>query len=353
MAAAGLCHSDEHLVTGDMVVPDEIRAQCGPARARSRSSVATRVPASCVEVGPGVTSVQPGDHVSASFIPSLRPLPLLLDRPPEPLRPRRLLVPRGPDHRRHLPPLLRRARAQPHGQARHVQRAHRGRGSVGDQGRRPISRSTVVALVCCGVATGGASAVAASRHPARRHRRRRGHRRHRHQRRPGSADGRGAARHRRRPHRVQAREGHGAGRHPHLRVAWSEAIPAVHGDDLGPDGRPGDHDARRAVRRADGRRQRAVRQGRHDASSPASRRSPRPRPASTCSSSPCGRRRSRARSSAPSTRVPTSRSCSTSTVRASSSSTSSITRTYPLDEINEGYQDMRDGTNIRGVIVFD
>ena len=25
----------------------------------------------------------------------------------------------------------------------------------------------------------------------------------------------------------------------------------------------------------------------------------------------------------------------------------------PLDEINEGYQDMRDGTNIRGVIVFD
>ena len=23
--AAGLCHSDEHLVTGDMVVPDEVR----------------------------------------------------------------------------------------------------------------------------------------------------------------------------------------------------------------------------------------------------------------------------------------------------------------------------------------
>ena len=30
-----------------------------------------------------------------------------------------------------------------------------------------------------------------------------------------------------------------------------------------------------------------------------------------------------------------------------------ITRRYSLDEINEGYQDMRDGTNIRGVIVFD
>ena len=30
-----------------------------------------------------------------------------------------------------------------------------------------------------------------------------------------------------------------------------------------------------------------------------------------------------------------------------------ITRTYPLDEINEGYRAMRDGENIRGVIVFD
>jgi Zn-dependent alcohol dehydrogenase len=30
-----------------------------------------------------------------------------------------------------------------------------------------------------------------------------------------------------------------------------------------------------------------------------------------------------------------------------------ITSTYTLDEINQGYQDMRDGKNIRGVIVFD
>jgi S-(hydroxymethyl)glutathione dehydrogenase/alcohol dehydrogenase len=30
-----------------------------------------------------------------------------------------------------------------------------------------------------------------------------------------------------------------------------------------------------------------------------------------------------------------------------------ITRTYSLDEINNGYQDMRDGKNIRGVITFD
>jgi NDMA-dependent alcohol dehydrogenase len=30
-----------------------------------------------------------------------------------------------------------------------------------------------------------------------------------------------------------------------------------------------------------------------------------------------------------------------------------VTRTYTLDEINEGYQDMRDGKNIRGVLTFD
>ncbi len=30
-----------------------------------------------------------------------------------------------------------------------------------------------------------------------------------------------------------------------------------------------------------------------------------------------------------------------------------VTRTYRLDEINEGYQDLRDDKNIRGVIVFD
>jgi NDMA-dependent alcohol dehydrogenase len=30
-----------------------------------------------------------------------------------------------------------------------------------------------------------------------------------------------------------------------------------------------------------------------------------------------------------------------------------VTRTYPLERINEGYQDMRDGRNIRGVLVYD
>jgi S-(hydroxymethyl)glutathione dehydrogenase/alcohol dehydrogenase len=30
-----------------------------------------------------------------------------------------------------------------------------------------------------------------------------------------------------------------------------------------------------------------------------------------------------------------------------------ITRTYRLDQINQGYQDMRDGVNVRGVISFE
>jgi S-(hydroxymethyl)glutathione dehydrogenase/alcohol dehydrogenase len=29
-----------------------------------------------------------------------------------------------------------------------------------------------------------------------------------------------------------------------------------------------------------------------------------------------------------------------------------ITRTYPLDQLNDGYQDMRDGKNIRGVVMY-
>ena len=66
---AGLCHSDEHFVTGDMVTPAEVLEAAGeppffPIIAGHEGAGVV------VEVGPGVTSVQPGDHVSASFIPS-------------------------------------------------------------------------------------------------------------------------------------------------------------------------------------------------------------------------------------------------------------------------------------------
>jgi S-(hydroxymethyl)glutathione dehydrogenase/alcohol dehydrogenase len=67
--AAGMCHSDEHLVTGDMVPPKEAWEFMGiedffPIIGGHEGAGVV------LEVGPGVTTVQPGDHVSASFVPS-------------------------------------------------------------------------------------------------------------------------------------------------------------------------------------------------------------------------------------------------------------------------------------------
>src|SRR5262245_55184456 len=56
--ACGLCHSDEHARTGDMPMP-HYPMICGHEGAGE-----------VVEVGPGVTSVGPGDHVAMSFVPS-------------------------------------------------------------------------------------------------------------------------------------------------------------------------------------------------------------------------------------------------------------------------------------------
>ena len=66
---AGMCHSDEHFVTGDMVPPAELLAMMGvddffPFIGGHEGAGVV------AEVGPGVTSLQPGDHVSASFVPS-------------------------------------------------------------------------------------------------------------------------------------------------------------------------------------------------------------------------------------------------------------------------------------------
>ena len=66
---AGLCHSDEHIVTGDMVPPPEALEMMGLTN--FFPVIGGHEGAGVIaEVGPGVTSVQPGDHVSASFIPS-------------------------------------------------------------------------------------------------------------------------------------------------------------------------------------------------------------------------------------------------------------------------------------------
>ncbi|QFG20756.1 NDMA-dependent alcohol dehydrogenase [Actinomadura sp. WMMB 499] len=68
LTAAGLCHSDEHLRTGDMVLDPEIAELMGwnqfPCVGGHEGA------GEVVEVGPGVTSLKEGDHVVLSFIPS-------------------------------------------------------------------------------------------------------------------------------------------------------------------------------------------------------------------------------------------------------------------------------------------
>jgi NDMA-dependent alcohol dehydrogenase len=68
LAASGLCHSDEHLVTGDMAMPPELNELLGfpqyPIIGGHEGA------GTVVEVGQGVTSVAVGDHVALSFVPS-------------------------------------------------------------------------------------------------------------------------------------------------------------------------------------------------------------------------------------------------------------------------------------------
>ncbi len=66
---AGMCHSDEHLVTGDLVPPEEAMVFFG-AKSFFPAVGGHEGAGTVVEVGPGVTTLQPGDHVSASFVPS-------------------------------------------------------------------------------------------------------------------------------------------------------------------------------------------------------------------------------------------------------------------------------------------
>jgi NDMA-dependent alcohol dehydrogenase len=68
LAASGLCHSDEHLVTGDITVPPHIAEATG---ASTTPIIGGHEGAGeVVEVGPGVTDLKPGDHVALGFIPA-------------------------------------------------------------------------------------------------------------------------------------------------------------------------------------------------------------------------------------------------------------------------------------------
>ncbi|MFL6083754.1 MAG: NDMA-dependent alcohol dehydrogenase [Mycobacterium sp.] len=72
MAVAGICHSDDHFTTGDMVPGPEFAAVMEAAGAPSPDFfplLGGHEGAGIIEdVGPGVRSVKPGDRVSFSFI---------------------------------------------------------------------------------------------------------------------------------------------------------------------------------------------------------------------------------------------------------------------------------------------
>lgn len=69
MAYAGMCHSDEHLRTGDMGAAPEVLELFGVTSmfpmigGHEGAGVVT-------DIGPGVETVVPGDHVTLSFIPA-------------------------------------------------------------------------------------------------------------------------------------------------------------------------------------------------------------------------------------------------------------------------------------------
>ena len=68
LAASGLCHSDEHLVTGDMVLDQATADALG---LKQLPIIGGHEGAGeIVEVGPDVTTLAPGDHVVLSFIPA-------------------------------------------------------------------------------------------------------------------------------------------------------------------------------------------------------------------------------------------------------------------------------------------
>jgi len=67
MAAAGLCHSDDHILKGDLSAPNEVMRSLGlptmfPTIGGHEGSGIVR------EAGDGVTDFAPGDHVVMSFV---------------------------------------------------------------------------------------------------------------------------------------------------------------------------------------------------------------------------------------------------------------------------------------------
>ena len=114
MEAAGMCHSDHHLVTGGIPM-----AGFPVLGGHEGAGIVT-------EVGPGVEDLAPGDHVVLSFIPSCGTVSDLSGRPAQPVRPGRRAARRRGGLRRHVPHSGPRPERLPDDAAGHVLAVHGG-----------------------------------------------------------------------------------------------------------------------------------------------------------------------------------------------------------------------------------
>ena len=287
LAASGLCHSDDHVATGDMPgrqvpVPRRPRGRRRRHRGRPRRH--------------GLRGGRP----RRLLVPArLRPLPVLRQRPAVHLRLRREPAGRLAVGRRARASGSRPSDGEDVGQMC-------GLGTFAEITTVDV-RSTVkidksiplevACLVGCGVGTGWGTAVQAGEVRRRRHGHRHGRRRHRHQRRPGRGARRRQPRHRRRPGGVQAREGDGARRDRDLREHRGGRRLRAQRHQRAGRGQGAGH-RRRAEGRARRPGVRRDRQGRARSSSPASATSPTSASRSTPACSRCSPRRSAAPCSA-------------------------------------------------------
>ncbi len=149
--AAGLCHSDMHLMTGDL--PVQLPVYRRPRGRRDHRGGR-----------PGRHQGREGRPRRLRVHPVLRPLPLVLDRPPEPVRPRRHDPGRLPP-RRQLPVLGGRRRRGRDVHARDLLAVRDDLRGVGRQGRRrPAARGRgAVSAAACRPAGARRSTPATSR----------------------------------------------------------------------------------------------------------------------------------------------------------------------------------------------
>ena len=204
LVASGLCHSDDHIAKADGIIGHF--PYCG---GHEGAGVVE-------EVGPGVHSLKPGDHIVTSFIPGCGRCAFCASGQQNLCQYGSLIMAGSQldgTYRMHY-------------QGRDVARSSLV-GTFAEYSVMPewsairipehVSLRTA-ALLGCGVPTGWGSAVNAAevRPGASGHRD--GHRRDRHQRRAGGRARRGGPRHRRRPGAVQARDRAEAGRHRGLRL---------------------------------------------------------------------------------------------------------------------------------------